>query len=157
MSIFQKSVLNKYLKSQEDKKVKAAFEKLKVYQNNKEHIKEYNEEVFQEGFLKEVFVDVFGYKLNTIDKENYNLVREKKNESDSRKADGAILKDGEVFCVIELKDTTTKDLTKVEAQAFGYQSGHTNCNYVIISNFEKLNFYIKNKVDKIEFNYLLQH
>jgi len=152
MSLFQKSVLNKHLKAQDEQKVVAAFEKLKVYQSDKEHIKEYNEEVFQDGFLKEIFVDVFGYKLNTIDKDNYNLVREKKNVSDSKKADGAILKEGEVFCVIELKDTTTKDLTKVETQAFGYQSGHTNCNYVIISNFEKLNFYIKNKVDKIEFN-----
>jgi len=114
MSLFQKSVLNKHLKAQDEQKVVAAFEKLKVYQSDKEHIKEYNEEVFQDGFLKEIFVDVFGYKLNTIDKDNYNLVREKKNVSDSKKADGAILKEGEVFCVIELKDTTTKDLTKVE-------------------------------------------
>ena len=119
MSLFQKSVLNKYLKTQDEHKIVAAFEKLKVYQSNKEHIKGYNEEVFQEGFLKEIFVDVFGYKLNTIDKDNYNLVREKKNVSDSKKADGAILKDGEVFCVIELKDTKTKELQKIEPKLFG--------------------------------------
>ena len=153
MNIFQKSVLNKYLKVQDEKKVQAAFEKLKLYQNNKEHIKGYKEEVFQDGFLKEIFVDVLGYKLNTIDKDNYNLIREKKNESNSKKADGAILKDGEVFAVIELKDTSTKDLAKVEEQAFRYLRGHSNCKYVIISNFDKLNLYInKNEVDKVEFN-----
>ena len=85
MSIFQKSVLNKFLKGQDESKVEAAFEKLKLYRSKKEQIKGFNEEVFQDGFLKEIFVDVFGYKLNTIDKENYNLVREKKNVSDSKK------------------------------------------------------------------------
>ena len=41
MNLYQKSVLNKYLKTQDDKKVKAAFEKFKLYQNNKEDIKGY--------------------------------------------------------------------------------------------------------------------
>jgi len=152
MSLFQKSVLNKYLKAQEEHKIVAAFEKLKVYQAKEKSISEYKEEEYQDGFLRDVFVNVLGYTYKYDGNDTFNLLREKKNVSDSKKADGAILKEGEVFCVIELKDTTTKDLTKVETQAFGYQSGHTNCKYVIISNFEKLNFYIKNKVDNIEFN-----
>ena len=44
--------------------------------------------------------------------------------------------------VIELKDGKTTNLKKVEAQAFGYKSQHRDATYVIISNFEKLRFYI---------------
>ncbi len=148
MSLFQKSVLNKHLKAQDDHKVLAAFEKLKVYQSKAKKIAEYNEEEYQDGFLRDVFVNVLGYTYKYDGNDTFNLLREKKNVSDSKKADGAILKDGEVFCVIELKDTTTKDLTKVETQTFGYQSGHTNCNYVIISNFDKLNFYITKTISR---------
>ena len=152
MSLFQKSVLNKHLKLQDKDKIVDAFEKLKIYQSKAEKILEYKEEEYQDGFLRDVFVNVLGFTYKYDGNETFNLLREKKNVNDSKKADGAILKEEEVFCVIELKDTTTKDLIKVETQAFGYQSGHVNCNYVIISNFEKLNFYIKNKVDKVEFN-----
>ncbi len=152
MALFQKSVLQKHLKSQDQSKIADAYEKLKAYQAKAAHISEYNEEEYQDGFLRDVFVNVLGYTYKYDGNDTYNLLREKKNVSDSKKADGAILKNQEVFCVIELKDTSTKDLAKVETQAFGYQSGHVDCNYVIISNFEKLNFYIKNKLDKAGFN-----
>jgi len=54
--------------------------------------------------------------------------------------------------VIELKGTDTADLSKVENQAFGYKNNQPECVYVIISNFEKLRFYIDNAVDYEEFN-----
>ncbi len=152
MALFQKSVLQKHLKSQDQKKIAEAYEQLKKYQAKAVKISEYKEEEYQDGFLRDVFVNVLAYTYKYDGHDTYNLMREKKNVSDIKKADGAILKNQEVFCVIELKDTNTKYLAKVETQAFGYQSGHVDCNYVIISNFEKLNFYIKNKLDKAEFN-----
>ncbi|MDD4713650.1 MAG: Eco57I restriction-modification methylase domain-containing protein, partial [Bacteroidales bacterium] len=46
----------------------------------------------------------------------------------------------------------TTDLDKIEPQAFGYKNNQPACTYVIISNFEKLRFYIDNAVDHLEFN-----
>ncbi|MCF6270065.1 MAG: hypothetical protein L3J41_10150 [Melioribacteraceae bacterium] len=42
--------------------------------------------------MRDIFVDVFGYIL--APDENHNLAREFKNIADSKKADGAILKNG---------------------------------------------------------------
>ena len=97
-----------------------------------------------------MFVKILGYTLNPDP--NFNLTTEKKNETNSKKADGAILVDGKVVGVIELKDHKTPDLSKVEAQAFNYKSQHKEAVYVIISNFEKLRFYIDNAVDFEEFD-----
>ena len=152
MAIFQNSVLNKHLNFQDKSKLNAAYNKLKVYQARAKEISKFKEEEYQDGFFRDVFVNVFGYTYKYDGDPKFNLLREKKNVNDSKKADGAIIKDGEVLCVIELKDTTTRDLSKVETQAFGYFTGHSNCKYVITSNFEKLNFYIKNKIDVEEFN-----
>ncbi|NQY11911.1 MAG: N-6 DNA methylase [Flavobacteriales bacterium] len=152
MSLFQNSVYTNYLKSQDQEAITNAFEKLKIYQSKAEKISEYKEEEYQDGFLRDVFVDVLGYTFKYDSPDSFNLLREKKNENDGKKADGAILKGGDVFCVIELKDTNTKKLSDIELQAFGYQSGHVGCDYVVISNFAKLNFYIKNKIDKAEFD-----
>jgi len=157
MSFFQHSVVEKYLKTLDHSKVTAAYEKLKAYFHNPEiqnNIRNIKEEEFQEGFLRELFVNVIGYTLNP--QPNYNLLTEQKNEKDSKKADGAIvLNNGQlpiVVGVIELKSTATTDLAKVETQAFGYKNNHPKCIYVVTSNFEKLRFYIDNAVDYLEFN-----
>ena len=100
--------------------------------------------------MRELFVNILGYTLNPSP--NYNLITEEKNVTDSKKADGAILINNEVVGVIELKGCNTTDLKRVEAQAFGYKSQHAKATYVIISNFEKLRFYIDNSVNFEEFN-----
>ncbi|MDC1449115.1 BREX-1 system adenine-specific DNA-methyltransferase PglX, partial [Flavobacteriaceae bacterium] len=105
---------------------------------------------YQEGFFKNLFINVLGYKLNP--EVDFNLITEFKNTKGSKKADGAILKEEKALAVIELKGTNTADLSKVETQAFGYKNNQPGCNYVIISNFEKLRFYIDNAVDFEEFN-----
>ncbi|HAP70133.1 MAG TPA: restriction endonuclease subunit M, partial [Flavobacteriales bacterium] len=46
----------------------------------------------------------------------------------------------------------TKDLDKVNDQAFNYKNNQPDCVYVITSNFEKLRFFIHNAVEHIEFN-----
>jgi type I restriction-modification system DNA methylase subunit/REP element-mobilizing transposase RayT len=54
--------------------------------------------------------------------------------------------------VIELKGTDTKDLDKINAQAFNYKNNQSGCVYVITSNFEKLRFFIHDSVNHEEFN-----
>ena len=150
---FQKNILDKYIAALPQSEVAEAWEKYKNYfldtqiQDNIRHSKE---EQFQEGFLRELFVKVLGYTLNPSP--NYNLITEQKNETNAKKADGAILLDGKVIGVIELKDHKTTDLKKVEPQAFQYKNQNKDARYVIISNFEKLNFYIDNSVEYREWN-----
>ena len=118
---FQNTIIKKYTALLNDEQVKAAWEQYKSYFLNlaiQDNIRASKEEQFQEGFLRELFVKVFGYTLNPTP--DYNLITEQKNETDAKKADGAILRDGKVIGVIELKDHKTTDLSHVERQAFGY-------------------------------------
>jgi len=151
--IFQKNILKKYLSTLNADIIESAWKQYQSYFLNpdiQQNIRQSKEEQFQEGFLRELFVKVLGYTLNPSP--NYNLITEQKNESNSKKADGAIIVNDSVVGVIELKDHKTTDLSKIENQAFGYKSQHKNSRYVVISNFEKLRFYIDNAVEHIEWN-----
>jgi len=153
MSLFQKSVEQKYLNDLDwtliDKKY-ADFQEYFGDSEIQENIRNSKEEQFQEGFLRELFVNILDYTLNP--EPNFNLTTELKNISNSKKADGAILKGEDATAVIELKGTETTDLDKIETQAFGYKNHHLKCKYVITSNFEKLRFYIQNAVDHVDFD-----
>ena len=153
MSLFQNSVINKYLKGLDTRRVDKAWERFKAHFHNptiQENIRNSKEEQYQGEFLIDLFVNVFGYSKSPTP--NFNLITEQKNIKDSKKSDGAILEGGKVLAVIELKGTETTDLSKVETQAFGYMNNQPECEYVITSNFEKLRFYIDNAVDFEEFN-----
>lgn len=163
MRFFQNSVLQKHLKNQDAEAMKAAYNKFTAYFHNPEiqqNIRDAKEEQFQEGFLRELFVNVLGYILNPSP--GYNLTSELKNEKGAKKADGAILAptrehaplsaERKAIAVIELKGTDTKDLDKINVQAFNYKNNQTGCVYVITSNFEKLRFFIHHSVDHLEFN-----
>ena len=153
MSLFQKSVKKKYLNELDSALVDKKFNDFQSCFGNteiQENIRNSKEEEFQEGFIRELFVNIFNYTLKP--KPEYNIVLEKKNVDDTKKADGAILKNDHVIAVIELKSTSTADLDTVETQAFGYKNHHPACVYVITSNFEKLRFYIQNAVDYLEFD-----
>ncbi len=142
MPIFQISVVQKHLENLDKNQVELAYQKFLTNYNPAKiaEIKTLKEEEYQDGFLRDIFVDVLGYTLRP--EENYNLQREYKNQADSKKADGAIIKDGNAIAVIELKSTQTKDLKNVTQQAFNYKNNQPDCNYVITSNFHKLRFYI---------------
>jgi len=152
MSIFQQSILRKHIAANADK-ISQAYKLYATYFQDvaiQENIRNSKEEQFQEGFLRELFVKILGYTLNPTP--NFNLITEQKNETNSKKADGAILINGEVIGVIELKDTKTTDLKNIETQAFGYKNNNRKAIYVVTSNFEKLRFYIENAIDFVEFN-----
>ena len=152
MSIFQKSIVDKYLDTLEFDVVDKAYNSYKqIYSAQKiQRIKQLKEEQYQGGFLQDIFGSVLGY---TIDPEvGYNLELEKKNETNAKKADGAILKDEKVIGVIELKSNTTKNLEAIKDQAFGYKNNHKGCKYVISSNFHKLRFYVDDATEYEEFD-----
>lgn len=154
MGLFQNSVLRKHLASQNAEACQAAYDLYVHHFHNprmQAEIRGMKEEEYQDGFLSDLFVKILGYTKRP--NEGFDLIREKKNETDSKKADGAILRpDESVIAIIELKGTDTKDLSKVNDQAFRYQKNHPDCPYVITSNFEKLRFFIDNAVEHEEFN-----
>ena len=151
--MFQKTVIQKYLKTQDQNKI---AEKWNLFQNHfhnaeiQNNIRHSKEEQYQGEFLIDLFVNVLGYTKNPTP--NFNLTTEYKNVKDSKKADGAIVIDGSVKAIIELKGTNTTDLSKIEDQAFGYKNNQPDCKYIITSNFEKLRFYIDNAIEYLEFN-----
>ena len=151
--LFQKTITKRYLGLIDDTVVSDAWKRFQVYFLDAQiqaNIQQSKEEQFQEGFLRELFVKVLGYTLNPSP--DFNLITEKKNETNSKKADGAIMLDGKVIGVIELKDHKTTDLSKIETQAFGYKNQHKDTRLVIISNFEKLRLYIDNSVEYQEWS-----
>ena len=153
MALFQKTVISKYLQSQNPENLITQWDLFQTHFQNpiiQENIRNSKEEQYQEGFLRDLFVNILGYKLNPAN--DFNLTTEYKNVKDSKKADGAIIINDEVSAIIELKGTNTVDLSKVEDQAFGYKNNQENCKYVITSNFEKLRFYVDNAIEHIEFN-----
>ena len=153
MSLFQSIVIEKYVQELDPKKLEQAWQSYSDYFLNaaiQDNIRISKEEQYQEGFLRDLFVTVLGYTLNP--NPDYDLTTEFKNQVGSKKADGAILKDGHAIGVIELKGMNTTDLSKIEPQAFGYKNNQPKCRYVITSNFQKLRLYIDNAVEFIEFN-----
>ncbi len=153
MSLFQKTIINKYLKTQNQENLNQKWDLFCKHFHNaeiQENIRNSKEEQYQGEFLIDLFVTILGYIKNPTP--NFNLTTEHKNVKDSKKADGAIIINEKVLSIIELKGTDTTDLGKVETQAFGYKNNQPDCKYVITSNFEKLRFYIDNAIEHLEFN-----
>ncbi|MFD0932521.1 Eco57I restriction-modification methylase domain-containing protein [Psychroflexus salinarum] len=161
MALFQSTVIKKYINAQDQSLLKEKWEAYKTHFHDpriKENIRNAKKEQYQEGFLRVLFVKILGYTLNPAT--DYNLTTELKKVKDSKKADGGILSpslskgkgEKDVIGVIELKGTNTTDLSKIEAQAFGYKNNLSTCTYVITSNFEKIRFYIDNAIEHETFN-----
>ena len=150
MGIFQNSVLRN--QKQDESLVALRWAQFQNYISKIDFIKTVKEEKYQDGFLKDIFEACLGYTLDSTNPSNFNLEREKKNETDSKKADGVIVINGEIIGIVELKDQKTKNLDAVESQAFNYHASHSNSKYIIISNFDELRFYIDKKTAYEKFN-----
>ena len=71
MSLFQKSVEKKYLNELDSTLIDSKYTDFQNYFGNserQENIRNSKEEQFQEGFLRELFVNILGYTLS------YNFV-----------------------------------------------------------------------------------
>lgn len=150
MAIFQDSILKST--QQDENLIATRWLKFQNFLSKVEFVKSVKEEKYQDGFLHDIFEESLGYTLDNTDPQNFNLEREKKNETDSKKADGVIYVNGEVVGIVELKDQKSKNLDAVEAQAFNYHASHSNSKYIIISNFDELRFYIDKKTAYEKFN-----
>ncbi len=148
--LFQQRVLNDFIDKQNETLIKSRWAKFQNFLAKKEQIKTFIETDYQTEFLQDVFENSLGYisKTQSLDGK-YTLEREKKNQTNAQKADGAILVDEKVVAVIELKDLNTSDLDKKYSrdesaikQAFGYLQYNDNAKYVIVSNFNELRFYL---------------
>ena len=158
--MFQKKVIDSYISRLDGTVLQekyALYSMTFLSEEKQKNIRASNEEQYQEGFLRDLFVTVFGYTIKP--ESDYNLFTEAKNKvrnrSNAKKADGAICEannENNIKCVIELKGTSTRDLDLVAFQAFSYKNFHTDCRYVIVSNFEKLRFYVEVQSDFEEFN-----
>ncbi len=151
--LFQPSVLKKHLADLDAAKVRAAYDRFRTHfadPAKQENIRSAKEEQYQEGFLRDLFVDVLGYTLNPSP--GYDLSTEFKNLTDAKKADGAVLLDGKAIAVIELKGTNTTDFKKIEEQAFRYKNNQRGCRYVVTSNFERLRFYVDDATEFEQFD-----
>lgn len=104
MALFQSAVIKKYLSGVQEQDVDKAFKKFSQHFHNPEiqqNIRNSKEEEYQGGFLSDLFVNVLGY--TKYPSEGYNLKIEQRDEKGSKKADGALVFDDKVKCVIELK------------------------------------------------------
>lgn len=92
MSLFQNTVVKKYSNSL-DKKILDQKWLLftTIFHNSvkQQNIRNSKEEQYQAIFLNDLFVQVLGYTQHP--NTNYNLITEQKNETNSKKADGAII------------------------------------------------------------------
>ncbi|WP_141050871.1 Eco57I restriction-modification methylase domain-containing protein [Aliarcobacter cryaerophilus] len=150
MSMFQKSIINSV--KQDETKVALRWASFQKFLEKVEYIKTVKEEKYQDGFLVDIFENCLGYTLDMTNPKSFNLEREKKNETDGKKADGVIYVNEKVVGVIELKGQDTKNLDKIETQAFNYHTSHSNSKYIIISNFDELRFYVDKKTAYEKFN-----
>ncbi|MDX4068533.1 Eco57I restriction-modification methylase domain-containing protein [Aliarcobacter skirrowii] len=148
--MFQKSIINSV--KQDETKVALRWASFQKFLEKVEYIKTVKEEKYQDGFLVDIFENCLGYTLDMTNPKSFNLEREKKNETDAKKADGVIYVDNKVVGVIELKAQDTKNLDKIETQAFNYHASHSNSKYIIISNFDELRFYVDKKTAYEKFN-----
>ena len=86
MPLFQKTVLKEFVARQNQEHIQEAYTKFQAHFGNadiQKNITAAKEEQYQEGFLKDLFVDILGYTLNP--QPNFNLTTEQKNETDSKK------------------------------------------------------------------------
>jgi hypothetical protein len=115
MPLFQQSVLKKYINDLNKPQLQSVWQLFQEHFFNpviQQNIRDSKEEEYQEGFVRDLFVNILGYTLNP--QPDYNFVLEKKTITDATKSDGAILLNADVLCVVELKDTGTPDLDKVK-------------------------------------------
>ena len=151
--MFQKRIIDKYLNYIDKELIENKYNVFqKVYGNPEKqaNIRSSKEEEYQTTFICDLFCTVLGYTIKP--EPNFNILREVKNKDDAKKADGAIKINGDYKAVIELKGTNTTDIDSIANQAFKYKNHQVNCNYVIVSNFEKLRLYVEDQTEFEEFN-----
>lgn len=98
MPLFQQSVLRKFIDDIDKDSLKESWNVYRKHFHDskiQENIRNLKEEEYQEGFVRDLFVNVLGYTLNP--QPGFNVVLEKKSVTDATKSDGAILNGTDVI------------------------------------------------------------
>ena len=124
--MFQKSLLKNFVKSYNAPDIKDI---IKLITKDK---------LIAEDANGAEFISLLSKTLNWT-----NCIREVKNNTDMKKADGVVYdKDDNPIAIVELKSSDKKISNRdIIAQAFGYKIEKPTCKYVIISNFKQLDIY----------------
>ncbi len=78
MALFQQSVLKKHIETLNNAVISQKWEKFQAHFLNptiQQNIRKSKEEQYQEGFLRDLFVNIFGYTMNPKTKSPTNLSR----------------------------------------------------------------------------------
>ena len=159
-SKIQKSIIKKYLSRLEKEYLDDIREKYISYEEifndfYKNKIIKKSESSYEQLFQRALFQKVLGYQVEINSKKKQNLEFQSKNKAGV--PDGAIYfpdiedTDKKNVAVIEMKDSNTKELTKINSQAFKYKEADPEIKYTIICNFLTIRVYIDGKKDYIEF------
>ncbi|MCK5824748.1 MAG: N-6 DNA methylase [Ichthyobacteriaceae bacterium] len=172
MSLFQPSVLKKYINNLDDSSIEKSHNNYRKFISNKilkENIKKAKYGAIKVDFINELFCNILGYTLNT-EVSNQSPIQNisLKTKLNTRKADAVVLLNNtpktskktssnnnynnNELAVIKFKSNTEKDFETIRKLAFNHKSYHPNCTYVILSTYDRLRFYIDNSIDFIEFN-----
>jgi type I restriction-modification system DNA methylase subunit len=159
-SKIQKSIIKKYLSRLEKEYLDDIREKYISYKEifndfYKNKIIKKSESSYEQLFQRALFQKVLGYQVEINSEKKQNLEFQSKNKAGV--PDGAIYfpdiedADKKNVAVIEMKDSNTKELTKINSQAFKYKEADPEIKYTIICNFLTIRVYIDGKKDYIEF------
>ncbi|NWF66647.1 MAG: hypothetical protein HXX81_04165 [Campylobacterales bacterium] len=99
MPLFKQAILKTH--KQDESLISKRWAKFQEFKSKIEFIKSVKEEKYQTQFLKDIFEECLGFTLDSTNPNSYNLEREKKNETDSKKADGMIYVIASNFCEIK--------------------------------------------------------
>ena len=109
-------------------------------------------------FLLKIFNELLGYKTQTDNQQEWNLIQHPKTEVDGQEADGSLgffTKENKATkAVIELKDAKAsldkkqtgreKGYTAIE-QGYLYATKFDRCSWIIVSNLREIRLYHKNR------------
>ena len=159
-SKIQKSVLNKYLSRLENEYFEDINEKYSVYQKifnsaYKDQIINLKESEYEQIFQLRLFQTVLGYQIDIGKESPRNIKFQPKSKEGF--ADGGIYLpnaddiDKKNIAVIEMKDSNTREINKINNQAFKYFKTDPNIKYTITCNFLRIRIYLDNTKDYIDF------
>lgn len=159
-SKIQKSVLNKYLSRLENEYFEDINEKYSVYQKifnsaYKDQITNLKESEYEQIFQLRLFQSVLGFQIDIGKESPRNIKFQPKSKEGF--ADGGIYLpnaddiDKKNIAVIEMKDSNTREINKINNQAFKYFKTDPNIKYTITCNFLRIRIYLDNTKDYIDF------
>ena len=126
------------------------------------YVKDFNPETDSEekdwpGFERDVFHDLLGYKIKDDDPSDYHIFRQSKVKGAGKhggtgKTDCTLgfyskkkERDGNDPVMVEFKAPDTKNLDEAADQLWNYMTRHENCRWGIVSNFNEITLYHRNR------------